>query len=193
MVDPDSIFSRPCVKCGVVNRCPRGNCKACAKARDAARYARNPEKLKAVTAAWRNSQPKELHRAKYQQNKEVLKAQANAWNAKNRERIRINGAAWKAANPDRRSIHSQNRRARKGAANGRLSPGLAKRLYVLQKGRCPCCMEPLGEDYHLDHVMPLALGGSNIDDNMQLLRAVCNLKKHAKHPVDYMQERGFLI
>jgi len=36
-------------------------------------------------------------------------------------------------------------------------------------------------------------GGSNTDDNMQLLRKLCNLQKHAKHPVDFMQERGFLL
>jgi len=28
---------------------------------------------------------------------------------------------------------------------------------------------------------------------MQLLNAICNLQKHAKHPVDFMQERGFLL
>lgn len=55
------------------------------------------------------------------------------------------------------------------------------------------CGKPLGDAYHLDHVMPLALGGSNTDDNMQLLRDRCNLQKHAKHPVDFMQERGFLL
>ena len=46
---------------------------------------------------------------------------------------------------------------------------------------------------HLDHIMPLALGGSNTDDNIQLLRARCNLQKRAKHPVDFMRERGYLI
>lgn len=40
--------------------------------------------------------------------------------------------------------------------------------------------------------MPIARGGSNTDDNVQLLCPACNLKKSAKHPVDFMQERGFL-
>ena len=38
-----------------------------------------------------------------------------------------------------------------------------------------------------------ALGGLNADSNMQLLRAECNLQKSAKHPVDFMQSRGFLL
>ena len=64
---------------------------------------------------------------------------------------------------------------------------------VLQKGLCPCCRKPLGNDYHMDHIIPLALGGSNGDNNIQLLRSECNLEKQAKHPVDFMQSRGFLL
>lgn len=45
----------------------------------------------------------------------------------------------------------------------------------------------------MDHIVPLALGGSNTDGNIQLLRATCNQQKHAKHPVVFMQERGFLL
>jgi hypothetical protein len=41
--------------------------------------------------------------------------------------------------------------------------------------------------------MPLALGGSNTDDNMQLLRAICNYHKYTKHPIDFMQSKGFLL
>jgi len=41
--------------------------------------------------------------------------------------------------------------------------------------------------------MPLALGGANADDNIQLLRSTCNQQKHAKHPVDFMQQKGFLL
>lgn len=56
-----------------------------------------------------------------------------------------------------------------------------------------CCGLPLGDNYHIDHIMPLALGGSNTDDNIQLLRQRCNNQKCAKHPVDFMQSRGFLL
>lgn len=70
---------------------------------------------------------------------------------------------------------------------------IAERLFKLQRGKCACCKQPLGDDYHMDHIMPLSLGGSNTDDNIQLLRAKCNQQKSAKHPVDFMQQRGFLI
>ena len=79
-------------------------------------------------------------------------------------------------------------------SGGRLSKGLAAKLFAMQRGRCACgCKQPLGDDYHLDHRMPLVLGGANTDDNMQLLRKICNLQKHAKHPIDFMRQRGFLI
>ena len=65
-----------------------------------------------------------------------------------------------------------------------MSEGICERLHAEQTGRCACCGLPLGIDYDLNHVMPLALGGLNIDANMQLLTARCNGRKLAK-------ERGF--
>ena len=79
------------------------------------------------------------------------------------------------------------------SVGGVLTLGLSLRLFQLQKGKCACCKKPLGSNYHMDHIMPLALGGTNTNDNIQLLRARCNLQKQAKHPVDFMQQRGYLL
>jgi 5-methylcytosine-specific restriction endonuclease McrA len=100
---------------------------------------------------------------------------------------------WAKKYPDKRNANQQNRRARKIGAGGKLSPGLAQRLLVLQKGRCACCGASLAFGYNLDHIVPLALGGANEDWNMQLLTKKCNNEKHAKHPVDFMQSRGYLL
>lgn len=99
---------------------------------------------------------------------------------------------WFSENPEARRIYNRNRRAI-NRATGKLSTSLAAKLFKLQRGKCACCGEPLGADYHLDHIMPLALGGSNTDDNAQLLRARCNLQKNAMHPVEFMRQRGFLL
>ena len=85
------------------------------------------------------------------------------------------------------------RRAKKLSVGGEISKGLRQRLFVLQKGKCACCGLPLGDDYHMDHIMPLYLGGKNEDRNIQLLTKTCNLKKNKKHPIDYMNEKGFLL
>ncbi len=96
-------------------------------------------------------------------------------------------------NADRVCILSHNRRAKISLIGGKLSSGLSKKLFKLQKGKCACCKEPLGNNFHMDHIMPLALGGANEDWNIQLLRQTCNNQKRAKHPIDFMQKRGFLL
>lgn len=43
---------------------------------------------------------------------------------------------------------------------------------------CPYCGEHLtGANMHIDHVIPLSKGGTNTDNNVQLLCNVCNLAK----------------
>jgi 5-methylcytosine-specific restriction endonuclease McrA len=126
-------------------------------------------------------------------NKEKAKARQDAWQRANPGVSVARASAWNAAHPERRRELVQNRRAKLREIGGKLSKGLAERLFKLQRGKCACCGEPLGADYHLDHVMPLALGGSNTDDNMQLLRQPCNSRKNARHPVDYMQSKGLLL
>lgn len=152
-----------------------------ARARGAAWRAANPEKVKAKDAAWRAANPGKV------------RAQATAWRAANPEKVKAASAAYKAANPEKQRVHDQNRRARKRQAGGKLSPDIEAKLLKLQKGKCACCRQKLGDDYHLDHILPLALGGTNTNENMQLLRAGCNQQKYAKHPVEFMQQRGFLL
>ena len=89
--------------------------------------------------------------------------------------------------------NNHNRRARMLEVGGKLSSGLSGRLFKLQRGKCACCKLPLGDDYHLDHIIPIDLGGANEDWNIQLLRAKCNCQKHNTHPIDFMQSKGFLL
>lgn len=151
------------------------------KASKAEYYAANSEEVKASVVAWRNANP------------EKVKSYGAKWIEKNKDKVSANGAAWRAANPDRARAHVHNYRAQKRAVGGVLSKGLTAKLFALQQGKCPCCGQPLGDDYHLDHIVPVAMGGPNIDENIQLLRQRCNNQKHSKHPVDFMQQRGFLL
>jgi 5-methylcytosine-specific restriction endonuclease McrA len=102
-------------------------------------------------------------------------------------------AQYRIKNPESNRIHTQNRRAKRKAVGGVLSNGLAEKLFKLQCGKCACCGKPLGNNYHLDHRMPLALGGANEDWNIQLLRQQCNNQKKSKHPIEFMQSRGYLL
>ena len=84
------------------------------------------------------------------------------------------------------------RRARVRGAEGTFTRDDIERLYTLQKGRCVFCLEPLGEDFHVDHYLPLARGGANARSNLRLLHEACNLAKSAKHPIDHAKENGLL-
>lgn len=126
------------------------------------------------------------------ENREKFDASQLKYKSNNKEKIAIWRKAYKQANKGTVKIDTQNRRA-KIKESGILSKGLIDKLFKLQRGKCACCGMSLGDNYHIDHIMPLALGGTNTDDNIQLLTAKCNLYKHKKHPVDFMRSRGFLL
>jgi hypothetical protein len=156
----------------------------------------NTSKIRTANAAYRaaNTEKARVTRSTYRAaNTGKIRAAVAEWAAANRDKHREAISAWAKANPEKCRIYKQNRRARKIEAGGKLSTGLAVKLFKLQKGKCPCCNQPIGENYHLDHIHPLAMGGENTDGNIQLLRSTCNHQKSAKHPVEFMQERGFLL
>jgi 5-methylcytosine-specific restriction endonuclease McrA len=192
-----NVIIKFCKKCQVeTERYARSGCKPCAikrgtiwakentervKATKVLYYAANSERLKEASVAW------------YAANPERAKASSLAWLKANPEKSRASSLAWQRANPEARRIMDQNRRARKLANGGKLSKGLSAKLFKLQKGKCPCCNQPLGDDCHMDHIIPLAKGGANEDWNIQLLRQQCNQQKGAKDPVEFMQSRGKLL
>jgi 5-methylcytosine-specific restriction endonuclease McrA len=53
-----------------------------------------------------------------------------------------------------------------------------------QGGTCFWCKGKLGA-YHIDHVIPIALGGSNGPENIVISCPHCNLSKSAQHPMDF--------
>lgn len=156
----------------------------------------NPERVKAKAAAYHLANKQRLYAitaARHAANPEKNRARAAAWQKANPEKNRASSAAWAKANPEARRICDQNYHAKKRSNGGKLSKGLSIKLFRLQKGKCACCKQPLGENFHLDHIMPVHLGGPNTDGNIQLLRQQCNQQKSGKHPVDFMQSRGFLL
>jgi 5-methylcytosine-specific restriction endonuclease McrA len=120
------------------------------------------------------------------------KSQA-AYREKNKEKRKALRVAWEKANPEKVSARKRNRRARKRNAEGSHTAADIQQLLVLQKSKCAVCHTSIKDGYHVDHVIPLILGGGNGKDNLQLLCPPCNLSKNAKHPIDFMQERGMLL
>lgn len=162
------------------------------KAYNAAYYQANRDRVMAAAAAYKAANPNAFKDYR-EKNKDRLSKNLAEWRFNNKEKMSASNAAWRKVNPEARRIIQQNRTAKQRANGGTLSKGIIAKLFDLQGGKCPCCREPLGDNYHLDHIIPIALGGANSDDNVQLLRQRCNNEKYNKHPVDFMQQKGFLL
>jgi 5-methylcytosine-specific restriction endonuclease McrA len=144
-------------------------------------YAENKERAWANGAIWRAD------------NKDRKAAGAAKWAKENPEKRRQIGREWSARNPEHTKAKTREYRARKRGADGSHTAADVKKLLGLQRCRCAICKADISSGYHVDHVMPLALGGSNDKANIQLLCQTCNTSKGAKHPVDFMQKRGYLL
>jgi 5-methylcytosine-specific restriction endonuclease McrA len=58
-------------------------------------------------------------------------------------------------------------------------------VYERDMGLCGICGLPVeGDDFNMDHRVPLMLGGKHSYDNCQTAHALCNLRKAAKMPED---------
>ena len=139
---------------------------------------------------WRAQNPdlhKERGREWYERRKEHVRARSRAWQQDNKERAYERVKNWKQNNPDRLKKIKLRSAHKRRSAFGTLSRDITDRLFEQQKGLCACCGTSLRGGFHLDHILPLALGGTNTDDNVQLLTPTCNLKKGAKHPDAYMK------
>lgn len=152
-------------------------------------YALNPEKMRIRGKKFSD------------ENKEKILSDKRDYYIANKETILIKNKIWRQSNGDVSRIHSLNRRARKKAVGGVLSPDLYEKLFKLQRGHCAICkikLPLLGDNNPMDHVVPLTprpgdKQGTNEDSNMQLLCQPCNNRKHNKDPLKFMQEMGYLI
>jgi len=172
-----------------------------AKARES--YLLNKEKRSAYHAALHKSRkddPEYMQKLRDKAsayraaNPEKSKEQNARRRAKDPEKCRRESREWFAKNKDKRSAYQQNRKAKMLGNGGKLSSGIKEKLMALQKGKCSVCGADLNLCVvHKDHIVPLSLGGENIDSNIQLLCQPCNQTKHSKHPIDFMQSKGFLL
>jgi 5-methylcytosine-specific restriction endonuclease McrA len=75
----------------------------------------------------------------------------------------------------------------------RLPRGTVPRIGNAQGWRCAICAVDVRRSFHVDHIMPLKLGGRHEGRNLQLLCRTCNVRKNAKDPIDYMRSMGRLL
>lgn len=135
---------------------------------------------------------------KLEKRREQKKAASKKWYDANRGAIL---AWWKEEyrpkNRDKRDAWGRNRRARLRDAPGRHTAADVAALFERQRAKCAACKVPVTKTgkakYHVDHIQPLARGGSNDPANLQLLCKTCNLSKHARDPHEWAREKGLLF
>lgn len=127
-----------------------------------------------------------------EQNKERIAASKKAWYEKNREHVitkrkenyerhrqeRIDySVQWNRNHTERRKAITKSHKHRRRDLTNTFD---AMVLDFIEQ--CP-------PGYHVDHIMPLALGGRHELANLQHLKACLNLQKNATHPDDWPDPR----
>jgi 5-methylcytosine-specific restriction endonuclease McrA len=90
-------------------------------------------------------------------------------------------------------IEANRRRQAKLNAEGQFTVAEVKALFARQKGRCVYCATSIAKGYDVDHIVPLARGGTNWITNIQLLCGPCNGRKWAFDPIEYARRLGRLL
>jgi 5-methylcytosine-specific restriction endonuclease McrA len=126
------------------------------------KHAENPEHFRRLVAesVKRNYAKKLKLNAEYRKNNPEKVA---AWKKKDRQ---LNKHRVNADNAMRRSKIA-----------GKLSPEI-KQIYAL---RDFYTATSLGEIFHVDHIIPISLGGSHTSDNLRVIPAIDNLRKGASY------------
>lgn len=145
-----------------------------------ARYAtENPQVSR---NSYRRHREKRLaYQARYRaENSDKKRAAVARWDAANANRRRAVEAQRRAANREHFALKESARRARK-FANGcyAVTAEDVHRILARLNGACTYCRAPLSDGFHLDHVMPIARGGSHSIGNLTAACSRCNLSKGA--------------
>jgi 5-methylcytosine-specific restriction endonuclease McrA len=163
-------------------------------------YAKNKEKINTRISNYRlkNKDIRSEQSAKYREkNKEKIALQKADYYRANKEKIRARNAEYKSKNPEKFSVYLRNRRARVKEAEGSHTAADVRAIFERQRGLCASCGAKLLKSgagkYHVDHIMPIAKGGTNWPENLQCLCPTCNRSKSAKLPDEWAAHRGMLI
>lgn len=139
--------------------------------------AANPNYHSDYNRRWREENPDAYleYSAKYRvENREAVRASYAAWEARNPRHAQ----EWAERNRERARESVRRRRARlRNVPTFEVTEKDILRLMSRHGGRCAYCSEVLGDSYHIDHVMPVSLGGSNGIGNLVPACASCNVSK----------------
>ena len=171
-----------------------GQCKECARLINKAAYPVKAEKIKAYQVQYRaNNREKSREASKRwrEENLERAKEKIRAWRAANQHRI----IQYREENRDLAALYSRNRRARLRGNGGTHTADDIAEIIKRQKFKCAECGTSVRkrENRHVDHIMPISLGGTNWPWNLQILCPTCNHEKWCIEPLEFARRKGRLL
>lgn len=152
-------------------------------------YQENRKRILAKDKAKREADPKAARQKSHlnnERNAANWREFKREWRQKHREKVGAQTREWHAAHPERirelRRKSENKRRARKlKLPYEDVDPAF---VFERDSGICGICHLPVeANDWHLDHIIPLAAGGSHIYENVQVSHPRCNLRKGARPAV----------
>lgn len=147
------------------------SCKDCARLYSKEYRVENPEKHAQSKRNWRKANP------------DKVKAHKSASQKRNRASANERTRRFNERHPEKRLEAVHARRARVLGNGGKYTSIDIEAIRTAQGNRCYLCGKRL-KTFHIDHFIPLALGGTNDAGNLRLACPACNLSKGAKHPHD---------
>ena len=131
----------------------------------------------------------------YQRRGDEIRARNRAAWAVKKNQYSVVKKRWRAANHQKCLALMRNRRARLKGNGGTHTAADIAQILSLQKHKCACCRGGLRRKrWHVDHIVPIARGGSNDRRNLQLLCQPCNHSKHSRDPLEFMRSTmGMLL
>lgn len=158
-----------------------------AKARGRADMVRHKEARAAYSKAYRAARRDEIlkkEKAWRAANRDLKRKRDQARYKRDREAILAYGKAWRAANPSKCRANGRTRRGRLANAEGTHTAEDVAAQLKCQRGKCYYCKKKFGRGLksHVEHVIPLALGGRNSRDNLVISCPQCNWTKNRHGP-----------
>ena len=156
---------------------------------------KNPEKVRKISRRYYKLHPErfQARRKRYWQenleknraacrkwraeNLEYSRAKVREWNRQHLPRVAAKLRTWRKKNPERAKAIDDRKRAKRAKALGTATFEQIKARIDFYGNRCAYCGGPYE---HVDHVIPLARGGSNWPANLRPACARCNQSKNAK-------------
>lgn len=168
-------------------------CKDCVRARSRLWANANPERTRANRRAWRKANPERMRAKKkrqYAANPERVLARNLAWRKANPGQVKVLKRAYRKRHPEVRKAEHQRRRSLELQAEGRHTATDIKvqvKAQTDKKGVLHCwwCSKKISGDYHVDHRIALAVGGTDWPDNLCISCPKCNIAKGTKSPAEF--------